>query len=156
HSGAHDDDIFHLFGVNILSSGYDHVLDAVHNKEVAVLIDPFYVPGSIPLVFERFSRCVIIFEVTFLHTVGLETNFADIARTGLFAVSLHDDHVRTWQGLVADRTGFKYLFVRKEDRAGGACFGHTVDLIEVIGSVGFHNHSGCVGSHGTTTVDPAA
>src|SRR5829696_7900146 len=82
-----------LARVDVVAAADDHVLLAVDDEEVAVLVDLRHVPGAEPAVAHDLLGGVLAVPVALHHVVALDRDLADLALLDLVAVVVDDLHL---------------------------------------------------------------
>ena len=109
-----------LLGVDVLPAADDHVLDAVHDEDVAVLVHDPHVPGVQEAVHDGFGGVFGAVEVALHDRVAADADFTGFPPGALAAVFGQDLHLLPGQG-----------------QADGAHLAHPVPGVEGAHAGGF-------------------
>ena len=82
-----------LARIDVVTAADDHVLLAVDDEEVAVLVDLAHVAGVQPAVADRLGGRVLALPVALHHVVAPDHDLADLALRDLVAVVVDDLHL---------------------------------------------------------------
>ena len=69
--------VLHFLGIDILATGNDHILGAIHHKHVSVFVDPDHIARFIPSFFKSLFCRFRIIVIPFHHAVRLEPYLTD-------------------------------------------------------------------------------
>lgn len=78
---------------HIFSTNNDDVFEAVHDVEVAIVVDACDVSGPVPRAHKRIPGRFRIVEIFFHTGIGLEPDLTGFAGTGIGLVGLDDAHI---------------------------------------------------------------
>jgi hypothetical protein len=82
-----------LARVDVEAAAQDHLLLAVDDEEVAVLVDPRHVARVEPAVLDRLGGRIVLAPVALHHVRALDGDLADLALVDLLAVLVDDLHL---------------------------------------------------------------
>ena len=137
-----DQRVFHLTRIDVLGARIDHVVDAVADPEIAVVVDVAQVARVVPAVRQRAGVGVGAVEVAGHHAGAAHQDLAHLAgQAGLgrigggvvFAQAGHDEVMA--HGGQPGRARVRELLARQEDGHAGPHLGGAVDLDQVAANL---------------------